>query len=272
MKPAPIPAPSVSNPPAAKGAGALSLPALDSWHVAYSPKHGEPFVTNATGKLIICQTFPGATFAESDANARLAAAAPDMARVLWALVCKVEGLAAYSHGNTAALCNEARGLLGYPPVVGETPDAQATPAPGLGELAWVAQRFLGIRHPNGGKWSRAETERSFADLERNARAALELAGFDVPAAAKSDARAMQTVTADDLPVTANASAVLDALAADLNAQRTKSGPHATGLRRRFTARRGYGGKHAAGQWLRVTARPSEVRAALARVTGQGGAR
>lgn len=40
------------------------------------------------------------------------------------------------------------------------------------EMAALLQRFCGIRKPNNGKWTRAETERSLAELEDTARALL----------------------------------------------------------------------------------------------------
>lgn len=54
------------------------------WHVAHSPTYGEPFVTNANGKLCLTGSIGPKDSATAEANARLIAAAPDLAA---ALVC-----------------------------------------------------------------------------------------------------------------------------------------------------------------------------------------
>lgn len=48
------------------------------WHVAESPNHHSPFITNATGKGTIANSVHGTTSAEQEANARLIAAAPEL--------------------------------------------------------------------------------------------------------------------------------------------------------------------------------------------------
>lgn len=52
------------------------------WAIARSPKHGEPFITNATGKLTIANAINGTTPAEREANARLMSLAPDLLTAL----------------------------------------------------------------------------------------------------------------------------------------------------------------------------------------------
>jgi hypothetical protein len=49
------------------------------------------------------------------------------------------------------------------------------------DLLALVERAQGIRHPNSGKWTKAETERSWAEWDTQAREALAKAGTPTPA-------------------------------------------------------------------------------------------